>query len=673
MYLDHFGFHAPPFAITPDTELFFAGGERGAILEQLLKAVESGEGFIKVVGEVGSGKTMLCRLLCRKLPERTRVALLLNPAIPPEELISALLREFRLPEVGNGGEAARHQALLEFFVSLERQQEQAVIVIEEAQCLPPATLEALRLISNLETEHVKLVSIILFGQPELNRKLQAPGSRQILERITTHLSLPSLTLNETDHYLRNRVHAVGYRGPQLFSSAAVRTLHRAARGSLRQTNLLAEKSLIHASRSGAHLISNRHVSQGIASLADKPSSSPWRRPALAAGAVLALLAGGISLNSSASLEIPWLNLSEPVRQEIAAPVANPLANQPTITPASANQTNGTAEASDHPISKGIAAASQANSTQAVSTQPGTTRAGSNQTHSIQATASQTITPEVDNNNLSDMTRSTPPRSEAQPAPQADNSPGSTWTEAKPTKAVIQPGTTQAGTTPIPAPTERLAHASNQPGELTSAPNPPAETVVAAVEVRYPPIEMGPTPLTLARTLNLAPLQPLVTLAHPDKPTFAPVRKALKSAPKPTVHEIVQLPGMQKNDPLHERVRAAHRWLATKHGTRYTIQLIQLRNDAGIRKLEQSLTAVQPELHPSEIKVFRLRNQKLLVYLGDFENEYEAQEALLRLPHDLLTGRPLVVPLERVKSFVHDRTRPEKCLPGQENRSCAPSA
>ncbi|MBF0260803.1 MAG: AAA family ATPase [Magnetococcales bacterium] len=640
MYLDHFGFHAPPFAITPDTELFFPGGERGDILEKLLKAVEAGEGFVKVVGEVGSGKTMLCRLFCRKLPGNARLALLLNPGIPPEELSGALLREFRLSPMREEGAAARHQALLEFFVSLERQGERAIIVVEEAQSMPPATLEALRLISNLETERVKLVSIVLFGQPELDRTLHARDSRQILERITTQLTLPKLSVEQTDQYLRGRLHASGYRGPQLFATGAVRAIHKAAHGSFRQINLLAEKSIVHASRGGAHQIQSRHVSQGISSLSGNANGLAWRRPTLAAGAMIALLAGGLALQSSWGIHF---SPSELVLSGLPT-----IASQADIRPASLSTTSPTNQTLSVPKAASPTAASD-------------TPASKPEITPVVATPNQTVqplpAPVVESN--------APRKSEPVSAePEADRHVTTHLTPPKPLHATR------------PATTDAAPGAESQPVALPVAErglpkiDPGAQVVASALTVSYEPIEMGPTPLTLARTLRL-PTPPMpASMVQPVKPTFAPSRiTARKAAPR----EVALLPGIQPNDPMRDRVRAAHRWLETSQNTRHTIQLIQLRNLEGIGKLEKSLAAARSDINIADLKIFRLRNQKLLVYLGDFDSEHEAQEALLRLPHDLLSGGPLVVPLDRVKTFVRDRTRPDGCATGQESRSCPPTA
>ncbi|MBF0214034.1 MAG: AAA family ATPase [Magnetococcales bacterium] len=578
MYLDHFGFHAQPFAITPDTGLFFAGGERGATLDRLLHAIQTGEGFIKVVGEVGSGKTMLCRLLCRKLPQSTRIALLLNPAIPPEELIATLLREFRLPPMIESGEAARHQALLEFLVTLERQGERATILIEEAQSLPPATLEALRLISNLETEQVKLISIVLFGQPSLDPLLKQGGSRQILERITTHLTLPPLSREETKDYLHSRVHASGYRGPELFSPGSVRRIHRASHGSLRQINRLAEKALIHASTLGAHVISSRHVRQEFFPWALATRLASWHRPALAAGGMIALLAGSMSLHSWA------LNMPEG---------SSPLADSRPAISAPANR-------NPLPLPEPL------------------------------TTLPKTGIEPLDLN--------------------------ATWLTLTRTLSTLP---------------QRPSFASPEAMPLTTATTISSRPLSRVALLKQPKPEPRVNASLPLRQKTASPLEPVhVTAALVSS---HPIAGVVLPKADPRERSAVSADPAEEADPIRERVHAAHRWLAASQSSRYTIQLIHLRNDQGILRLDRALASAQPDLHAKNLKVFRLRDQKLMVYLGEFQSETEAQEAIRRLPSELRSGNPRVMPMERVKTLVRDHSQPDGCQPGQENGTCAPTA
>jgi MSHA biogenesis protein MshM len=246
MYHDFFGLNAAPFKITPDPQLFYAGGQRGLALEALIYAILHGEGIVKVVGEVGSGKTMLCRMLERKLPASVLIIYLANPSLSPELILHAIAFEMNLPirAETNRLEVMRH--LQHSLLQHHSENRQVVIFIEEAQSMPVATLEEIRLLSNLETAHDKLLQIVLFGQPELDELLSAPHIRQLKERITHSIYLMPLHENDIQDYLYFRMQSVGYRGLPVFTKKAIRTLYDYSQGLIRRINILADKSLLAA-------------------------------------------------------------------------------------------------------------------------------------------------------------------------------------------------------------------------------------------------------------------------------------------------------------------------------------------------------------------------------------------------------------------------------------------
>jgi len=215
MYEEYFGLRRPPFKITPDTSLFFGGGKRGDILGALVYAIHRGEGIIKVVGEVGSGKTMLCRMLQLKLPESVETVYIGNPSVTPEDILFVIANELNLEVTKDASKHEVMHLLQEYLLQRHIENRQVVLFIEEAQGMPIDTLEEIRLLSNLETDQNKLLQIILFGQPELDENLAQKSIRQLRERITHSFNLSPLTKDEIHQYLNFRMREVGYSGPEL--------------------------------------------------------------------------------------------------------------------------------------------------------------------------------------------------------------------------------------------------------------------------------------------------------------------------------------------------------------------------------------------------------------------------------------------------------------------------
>ncbi|HSH97937.1 MAG: AAA family ATPase [Methylophilaceae bacterium] len=263
MYYAHFGLKEPPFKITPNTEFFFSGGNRGAVLDALIYAINSGEGIIKVVGEVGSGKTMLCRMLQTLLPEKVETVYLANPSVAPEDVLHAIAFELQLKLTKNADRLQVMQVLQKYLVDRHAQGKQVVIFVEEAQGMPIATLEEIRLLSNLETKHDKLLQIVLFGQPELDVNLNQNQIRQLRERITHSFYLGPLDQASIDEYLIFRLRSAGYFGPHLFSKSAVKLLSKAAEGLVRRVNILADKALLATFAANAYQVTPKHVRAAI--------------------------------------------------------------------------------------------------------------------------------------------------------------------------------------------------------------------------------------------------------------------------------------------------------------------------------------------------------------------------------------------------------------------------
>lgn len=263
MYLPHFGLDQSPFGITPNPTFFYAGSKRGAILEALIYAVTHGEGIIKVTGEVGSGKTMLCRMLESLLPKNIEVIYLVNPTLSREEVVYAIAGEL---ELATGGKRPDEviRLLQHDLIARHAAGKQVVLLVEEAQAMPLDTLEEIRLFSNLETARHKLLQIVLFGQPELDESLNLPRMRQLKERITHSFKVPPLAPQVIPEFLMFRMRAAGYHGPDIFSKRAIKRISSVSEGIVRRISILADKSLLAAFADNTHLIEAKHVKAAIA-------------------------------------------------------------------------------------------------------------------------------------------------------------------------------------------------------------------------------------------------------------------------------------------------------------------------------------------------------------------------------------------------------------------------
>ena len=265
MYHEHFGLREAPFTITPDTSFFFAHASHREALNTLLVAARSGEGFIKVVGEVGTGKTILCRKFLDALDRESFVtAYIPNPYVGPNTLLLGVADELGIeyPERVNQHQLLKR--LTRFLLDSYAARKRVVLCLDEAQAMPIETLEAVRLLTNLETERRKLLQVVLFGQPELDAKLHNRSIRQLKQRITFSCCLRPLSLGDVEFYLAHRLVIAGYRGPGIFSADAVRRLYRASGGVPRLINILAHKALMAAFGEGGHQLDERHVRLAIA-------------------------------------------------------------------------------------------------------------------------------------------------------------------------------------------------------------------------------------------------------------------------------------------------------------------------------------------------------------------------------------------------------------------------
>jgi MSHA biogenesis protein MshM len=259
MYLQHFQLTEPPFTLTPDTEFFFNRGSHQEALNVLLVALSSGEGFIKITGEVGTGKTLLCRKLLKLLDDSALTAYIPNPLLNPAALRMALADELGICLPRNIGQHRLLQMINERLLQTTCEGRQVVLVLDEAQSIPDESLEAVRMLTNLETEKRKLLQVVLVGQPELDARLAQKKMRQLQQRVVFSYQLRPLDRLSLGAYVEHRLQIAGYRGPPLYDSRAIKHLHRASRGVPRLANLLCHKSLMAAYGCGARRVRHKHI------------------------------------------------------------------------------------------------------------------------------------------------------------------------------------------------------------------------------------------------------------------------------------------------------------------------------------------------------------------------------------------------------------------------------
>jgi MSHA biogenesis protein MshM len=293
MYLEHFGLTEYPFSITPDTEFFFSSGVSQEALNTMLVAAKTGEGFIKITGEVGTGKTLLCRKLMSSLGPEFTIAYIPNPYLEPHTLFMELALELGATVEGAGAPNQQQllKALTNRLLEISLDGKRALVCLDEVQAMPIETLEALRLLTNLETEKRKLLQVIIFGQPELEDKLNHPSIRQLKQRITFNYRLSPMTHDEIDYYVYHRMSVAGYKGGPPFTRLALWMLKRSTNCVPRLINIVAHKSLLAAFGKGHRQVTFMDVRAAVNDTL--PSRSKWIVVSGVAALVVAAVAGAI--------------------------------------------------------------------------------------------------------------------------------------------------------------------------------------------------------------------------------------------------------------------------------------------------------------------------------------------------------------------------------------------
>jgi MSHA biogenesis protein MshM len=280
MYRSHFGLREMPFGITPDTSFAYTSRTHQEALNTLLVAVKYGEGFLKITGEVGTGKTLLCRKFLSTLDTGWASAYIPNPNLEPRALVLAIAEELAVRVEPDVDQHHLLRGITRALLDHARHGRRVVLCMDESQGMPLETLETMRLLTNLETEKRKLLHVVLFGQPELDRKLASESIRQLRQRIMFQYALRGLDREEIGAYAEHRLGVAGYVGAPLFDAGALRAMHCASRGVPRLVNILAHKALLLVFGEGGRCASRRHVH---AAAIDTPAAGPvhgWWWPRL---------------------------------------------------------------------------------------------------------------------------------------------------------------------------------------------------------------------------------------------------------------------------------------------------------------------------------------------------------------------------------------------------------
>ena len=259
MYLYHFGLKELPFTLTPNTNFYLGLEPHNEALAVLTTALKTGEGFIKVVGEVGTGKTLLCRKLLNEIPEHFVTAYIPNPYLKPDELRRAVAVELGVKQAQRMSVQLLTQRIQQRLLELHNQGHSVVLILDESQALPAESLEALRLFTNLETETRKLLQVVLFAQPELDHRLNEPAFRQLKQRITFSYNLRTMDSDEVESYIQHRMVVAGYKGATLFSRRLCKKIAKVTKGTPRLVNILCHKMLMLSYGQGQYQMTNKHL------------------------------------------------------------------------------------------------------------------------------------------------------------------------------------------------------------------------------------------------------------------------------------------------------------------------------------------------------------------------------------------------------------------------------
>lgn len=343
MYEEFYGLKEKPFGLTPDPQFLFLSQSHREALENINYAIHQKEGFVVLTGDIGTGKTTICRALLNRMKPGTATALIFNPFLSPEELLKPILLDFGI-EVHQTSQGGLLNQLNQFLLDQSRSGKNSILIIDEAQNLSLALLERIRLLSNLETEKEKLLQIFLFGQEELNAKLNLPQLRQLNQRISIRYRMKPLKREEVLPYINHRLAVAGSHGSLLFTKTAINKIFEFSQGTPRLINLLCDRALLGGYTRQSHLITRQIVVEAVKSLRNEeepgrlqPSFLYRLKFSIVLSIIIILLLGGISLFFFHSKLSPPLDKTFPIQERPSPPPQPKLSETPIVPSASAPQ------------------------------------------------------------------------------------------------------------------------------------------------------------------------------------------------------------------------------------------------------------------------------------------------------------------------------------------------
>ncbi|MBF0587906.1 MAG: AAA family ATPase [Magnetococcales bacterium] len=673
MYLEHFGLERLPFVNAPDTSIFFKEAQRGDLLEAAINAIRSGEAVIKVVGDVGSGKTLLCRMLGRRLHDEVAFIYLVNPTLAPEDVPAAVASELNLGPMQPDTRANTLRAIQEYLLTLRAQGRRVVALVEEAQSMSPESLEELRLLSNLESETNALFQMVLFGKPELDLILSETINRSLRDRIVSGFYLTPLTYREVTRYLIHRLNACGCSNSDLFTPAAIRAIAFSSGGLLRRINILAHKALMSAYVDGLNQARWIHVRNAVKNSEFGRYWQHWLRPVvLMLGGGMLFLAGGIT-----AVRLGWFACPE------CALTPTPTAQHRMVAPSGGPSMRSTPPAivAQSPQKMQSAATPVDNATQdPMSTQPTSTQQTETSTSRVPSETSilaaqqrADLAPEQ-TTDTAEKPMAPVLTSSRRIQPSLTNQ-VSTLSDLKSDSA--SPSTPSVGLQERPSQDPDSDTKAPEVEEESSFFKAPRALFGLVTSILESDDETQPNPTINTHTASRSPSEAMVDEANASPPDESPAPQAQKeldsrnasnpSAASNTLQSemLVKLPdGVQAESYLYERMDASRKWLAESPPGQHTLQLILAPLEVAAERFK---TLFQKKMNkPLRILVFPLTDGVAMVCAGDFSSFSLARKALIEMENNqrtsgvfIQTARNLQSQLRQIKRPVRHAARHDK--------------